>query len=180
MKKLLLILLCLPMIGFGQSLIETQDWISEKISIYGTFTEETVEFGFIKRITNVFFDDNKKHIIITNSTRYYESNIVLGAKYTIPINFIKNVSLSKNYGDGYVYLKITTFSNNKICMSTVSSFDSALTILNFENSTECDPSLNKCKIKMSNDVLGKNLDDRFNKAFEKLIELYGGLKNETF
>ena len=65
-------------------------------------------------------------------------------------------------------------------MSTVSSFDSALTILNFENSTECDPSLDKCKIKMSNDVLGKNLDDRFNKAFEKLIELYGGLKNETF
>jgi hypothetical protein len=165
MKNLIFILVaCIQMTAFGQSKEETEDWIKEKIEMYGLNNSDirhshTIEFKdenvndslqrtmFINHDLDVFFSNGD------NSNQKYT--------YSIQLNQIGLISFK--YNKSNIWLNINCVDNND-CVSQT----------HFGTYSTDNELKNSITFILSKSIENEDLPNRLKKAFHHLITINGG------
>ena len=174
--SLMLFIAWYPLIIFSQNptLKETQEWIKQKFDIYGKVEYESLNNTYTKDIVSYSIDFNEDDVLTVIENYYHGFRNIIDCKvYKIPLKNMKSIYYEKHddfvrifiglRDDIWIDNYIKTFQHKNL----KSSEDLQLELLP-ENIIEFE-----IRFKLSFNE--NNMPERFKKAFDHLIELYGGL-----
>ena len=125
MKNLIFILIAfIQMTAFGQSKEETEDWIKEKIEMYG-LKKSNVRHSYSLEFKDENINDSlQRTMFINEDTNFFFSNgdnSNMKSTYSIQINQIGLISFK--YNESNTWLNINCLDNNNcVSQSTIGSY----------------------------------------------------------
>lgn len=153
--KITLLLICPYTFLFSQSKKETQDWIKEKIEMFG-YSDEVENFGH-----KYLVSFNETEMILTKT--YYSNNnyqFSLVTNYVIPIKDLNTIFFEEKISTTWMIISLKENKNN-----IKETFKS-------DNSVKY---INKISLIFSKSVNDSDMKGRFIKAFKHLVKIHGGV-----
>ncbi len=162
MKTLIsIIFFYLPSVFFGQSKVDTQAWIKEKIQLNGYSDDVEVFHKYM-----VDFEQGNLIIVATTKNIYKGRETTIAPQYSIPIKELGEIRFEEKPYNVWLFIKIGSGEN---MISRKDDLDNSITYVD------------QVTLLLEKSIVKDNLPNRMMKAFNHLIKLNGGkIIGDTF
>jgi len=165
MKNLIFIIIAfLQMTTYGQSKVETENWIKEKIEMYG-LNKSDIRHSHTLEFKDINVNDSLQRTMFINHDLdiFYSNGDEDHLKYTYSIQLNQIGLILFKYNEGNTWLNINCIDNNDCVNQTNPSKYST------DNELE-----NSITIILSKSIENEDMPNRLKSAFHHLVKINGG------